>query len=227
MSTHLEKTILRMADVLPTSIQISGPLPQLPLLSLATQRDQVLFFGKYSTLLASRTFEDLQSLYKDYLEAPSVTYFLHQHKIQVTPKQFAEGLPYIVIRCDSTCPKCAGRDYIARSANRSAYTYPDGFYVDYACINPKCGFMVRGNDPHYTARLVAPRTTTPPPTKPVSKSAAKTTTKNDVQRYLLAVIDAYVPESKASAIREYAKGNINLSRVEDITGIKFTEQRQY
>ncbi len=181
MSTHLEKTILRMANALPTPVEVAGYLPQLPLLSLATQRDQVLFFGKYSTLLASRTFEDLQSLYKAYLEAPSVNYFLHQHRIEVTPKQFAEGLPYIVIRCDSTCPKCTGRDYIARCANRSAFTYPDGFYVDYACINPKCGFMVRGNDPHFTTRRAAPRLTTPPPAKPVPKSSPKN---NDVQRYL-------------------------------------------
>jgi hypothetical protein len=221
MSTHLEKTILRMANALPTPVQIAGYLPQLPLLSLATQRDQVLFFGKYSTLLASRTFEDLQSLYKAYLEAPSVTYFLQHHKIDVTPKQFAEGLPYIVIRCDSICPKCAGRDYIARCANRSAFTYPDGFYVDYACINPKCGFMVRGNDPHFTTRNVAPRITTPPPAKPVPKSSPKN---NDVQRYLLAVIDAYVPEIKANAIHDYAKGNIGLAQVEDMTGIKLTQQ---
>lgn len=224
MSLHLEKVIRQLAGRLPKPIQIKGLLPQLPLLSLATQRDNVLFFGKYSSLLASRSFDDLQALYKTYLESRSVSYFLRQQKLDVTPKQFAEGLPYIVLRTDTVCTCCKGVEYIARVANRSAHAYPDGFYVEYACVNPRCITIIRGNDQFLTTRMSVPRDPViSRKEKPAPIKSKDSSRQNEVQRYLLAVIDAYVPEIKASALREYVKGNINLARVIDATGIEFTE----
>lgn len=224
MSFHLEKVIKQLVGRLPTPIQITGLLPQLPLLSLATDRNQVLFFGKYSSLLASRSFEDLQTLYKAYLVSTSVSYFLRQQKLDVTPKQFAEGLPYIVLRTDTVCTCCKGVEYIARVANRSAHAYPDGFYVEYACVNPRCITIIRGNDQFRTTRKSVPRDPViSRKAKPTPIKSQDSSRQNEVQRYLLAVIDAYVPEMKAIAIREYVKGNINLARVVDTTGIELNE----
>jgi len=67
MSAHLAKFKSRMLDVLPVCTNVAGGLPKLPLLTLSTDRNQLLFYGKYSGLLAHWSYQELCALYENYL----------------------------------------------------------------------------------------------------------------------------------------------------------------
>ena len=51
------------------------------------------------------------------------------------------------------------------------------------------------------------------------KSQASRAAPNEIQEYLLEIIDAYVPEIKSRIIHQYANGKIKIEQVEDLTGI--------
>lgn len=213
MASHLEGIKRKILGHLPLPIEIDAPLPQVPLLSLASRREQLLFFGNYSTLLASRPFEDLLSLYESYIAESSVSYFLSKHRIDVTPKQFAQGLPFVLIRSESKCYWCGGCEFFARAANRMVSLNPS--LVEYACTNPSCSIIFMGLERH--RYLISGKRSQPE--VELSRTIDKSAGKNEIQRYLLDVIDAYVPDIKSRAVKRFVKGEINLAQVENLTGI--------
>lgn len=73
---------------------------------------------------------------------------------------------------------------------------------------------------HSPENIAAPHKVGGEPDKQKPAANNNLSGQNAIQRYLLAVVDAYVPEHKANIIRQYAQGEISLKRVEDLTGIK-------
>lgn len=220
MNGNFVKLKSKLLPILPTAIQISVKLPVCPKLTLAEDSSQLLFYGNHAHLLQSIPFLELRELYENYLAAADVEAFLKKNGFNTTPKRFAAALPYLVLSADNICPRCHGKEFLTKAANRSALAQPGGSYVGYVCVGKYCSLNVPGRGVH-TIECWCEECSPELHIKKAGEVAESyyEVAKNEIQEYLLNVIVAYVPERKAAYIRRYANGEISKKVVEERIGI--------